>query len=48
MNIKFKPQIFQLAKNLTRQEAFIIAKKKATKDFRGFNYNPKTGIARLI
>lgn len=43
-----EPQIFQLAKNLTRKEAYKIVKLKAKKDFRGFNYNPDTGIARLI
>lgn len=29
-------------------EAFKKAKSKATRDFRGFNYNSATGIAKLI
>ncbi len=45
---KFRKQLFKLAKNLTQQAAFERAKKKAVRDFRGFNYNPKTGKAELI
>jgi len=45
--MKIKPQTFTLPKNLTRAEAFEKARKKATRDFRGFTYNPKTGKATL-
>jgi hypothetical protein len=42
------PQVFRIAKHLTREEAYRRAKKRATRDFRGFHYDPKTGIAKLI
>ncbi len=43
-----KPQKFRIAKNLTREEAFRRAKNRATRDFRGFSYDPKTGNVVLI
>lgn len=42
-----KTQHIQLPKNLTRSEAFELARKKAKRDFRGFTYSPKTGKATL-
>lgn len=45
---RLKKQGFQLAKGLSKSEAFSRARKQATRDFRGFNYNPKTGRANLI
>lgn len=42
------PQVFRLAKGLSKETAFARAKKKATRDFRGFTYDPKTGVAKLI
>lgn len=43
-----KPQVFIIKKGLSRDAAYSIVKKKATRDFRGFTYNPDTGEARLI
>lgn len=45
---KFKPQTFQLVKGLSKEKAFATAKARATRDFRGFKYDPKTGKATLI
>jgi len=45
---KKPPQVFQIGKNYTREYAFKVARKKATRDFRGFTYNPSTGKATLI
>lgn len=42
------PQRFKLAKGLSKDEAYARARKRATRDFRGFTYDPKTGIAQLI
>lgn len=43
-----KQRTYKIAKGLTRAEAMkrIIAKKVA--DFRGFSYDPKTGIVKVI
>jgi hypothetical protein len=46
--VKFGAQTFKLAKGLDPKEAFKKAKAKATREFRGFNYNSATGIAKLI
>lgn len=43
-----RPQRFTLAKGLTRPEAFRRAKNRATRDFRGFAYDPDTGKTELI
>jgi len=40
-------QRFTIAKNLTREEALRRAKRRATRDFRGFTYDPKTGAVVL-
>jgi len=45
---KFRPQVFKIAKGLTRDEAYRRTKKRATRDFRGFSYDAKTGRAVLI
>lgn len=42
------PQVFQLPKGLSKEKAFALAKKKAKRDFRGFSYDPETGVAKLI
>ncbi len=44
---KKPPQMFSVGKSLTRSEALTKAKKKATRDFRGFFYNPKNGVVIL-
>ncbi len=44
---KKTPQMFSVGKSLSRSEALAKAKKKATRDFRGFFYNPKNGVAIL-
>ena len=43
-----KPQVFFIKKGLSRDAAYVIVKKKATRDYRGFTYNPDTGEAKLI
>ena len=48
MKRKKGPQVFKIGKNYTREKAFSVARKRATRDFRGFTYNPKTGRAELI
>ena len=40
-------QVFMLRKGLPRKEAYAIAKRRATRDFRGFAYTPSTGRAIL-
>ncbi len=45
---KHSVQSFKLEKGLDPKEAFRRAKNRATRDFRGFNYNSKTGLAKLI
>jgi hypothetical protein len=41
-------QVIQLATGLDKKTAYERAKKRATRDWRGFSYDPKTGIAKLI
>lgn len=43
MKRKKGPQKFVIGKFYTRDRAFEIARNRATRDFRGFTYNPKTG-----
>lgn len=42
-----KSQFFTIKKGLTRGEAALVARKKATRDYRGMVYNPKTGALIL-
>lgn len=43
VRVKHGPQAFVIEKGLTRAEALTVARERATRDFRGFTYNPKTG-----
>lgn len=45
---EFAAQVFYLPKGLTKETAFHMMRKKAKRDFRGYNYNPKTGRGELI
>lgn len=36
-------QRFTIGKGYTRERALEVARKRATRDFRGFTYDPKTG-----
>ena len=45
---KFTPQRFSIAKGLTREKAIEVAKKRAKRDFRSVQYDPKTGELILI
>lgn len=38
----------QLPKGLTKTEAWKLARRKSTRDFRGIKYNSRTGKAVLI
>ena len=40
-----KQETFKIAKNLKRKEAMAQTSKELKHDHRGFQYNPKTGIA---
>jgi hypothetical protein len=43
-----RPQTIQLAKHLDPKEARRRASNRATRDWRGFKYDPQTGVATLI
>jgi hypothetical protein len=43
-----RSQTIQLAKHLDPKEARRRASNRATRDWRGFKYNPRTGVATLI
>ena len=48
MRFKFRKRKYKLKKGLTRKEAFLAVLKKTTSDFRGMQYNPKTGNVTII
>lgn len=45
---RIERQIYRIAKGLTNEQALKVAHKRATRDFRGINYDPSTGELILI
>lgn len=48
MSSKHPVRTVQLKKGLTRKEAAKAVASKVTKDYRGMEYDPKTGKAKIV